>query len=477
MFYSCSYYKFISEIPEHVQRNRLKDIHYSHLDANKRISIFSFQRNGFMWALFFCFLIISKQGLAVESVSVNNDLLTLASAVTQAVRDNPNLAKMQARWKAMSAIPSQLGTLPDPTISFGSLNLPTNTFNTTQEPMTQMQMGVNQSIPFPGKLGLREKAAEFEAEAASNDIDETRLHLIRDVKTTWWVVFYLDRALEIVTANKGLLRQFIEIAQTKYSVGNGLQQDVLLAQLELSQLLDQEIQLVGTQRNEKVRLSALLDRPANYSFRLPKEIDKELPNTIPEPELYQIADLSRPLLAKQRNQISAAGTRVELAKKDYYPDFGMGAFYGFRGGNNPPPQGGGPRSDFLSLRLSMSIPIFIDSKQSKAVVQRAAEQLQQEYALQDEWSQVRAQISTALADYERAREQFTLFKSGIIPQARQTVASMLAGYQVNKVDFLNLIRSQITLFNHETKYWRALTEAKQSLAKLVAAVGEEGIYE
>ena len=124
----------------------------------------------------------------------------------------------------------------------------------------------------------------------------------------------------------------------------------------------------------------------------------------------------------------------------------------------------------------MSIPIFIGSKQSKAVIQRAAEQLKQEYALQDEWSQVRAQISAALADYERAREQFILFESGIIPQARQTVASMLAGYQVNKVDFLNLIRSQITLFNHETKYWRALIEAKQSLAKLIAAVGEEDVY-
>jgi cobalt-zinc-cadmium efflux system outer membrane protein len=111
------------------------------------------------------------------------------------------------------------------------------------------------------------------------------------------------------------------------------------------------------------------------------------------------------------------------------------------------------------------------------VVQRAAEQLQQEYALQNEWSQVRSQISVALADYERAREQFILFKSGIIPQARQTVASMLAGYQVNKVDFLNLIRSQVTLFNHETKYWRALAEAKQSLAKLIAAVGKEGVYE
>jgi outer membrane protein TolC len=332
------------------------------------------------------------------------------------------------------------------------------------------------SIPFPGKLGLKEEAAEFEAEAASNDIDETRLRLIRDVKSTWWVVFYLDRALEIVTSNKELLRQFIEIAQTKYSVGKGLQQDVLLAQLELSQLLDQEIQLVGTQRNEKVRINALLGRPANRSVRLPKDIDKELPNIISEPELYQLADLSRPLLAKQRNRISAADTRVELAEKNYYPDFGLGAFYGFRGGNNPPSQGGS-RTDFLSLRLSMSVPLFIDSKQSKGVEQRTAERLQQTYALQDEWNQVRAQISAALADYERALEQFILFKSGIIPQARQTVASMLAGYQVNKVDFLNLIRSQVMLFNHETKYWRALVEAKQSLAKLIAAVGEEGVYE
>ena len=477
MIHSYAYYENISKNLGRAQHNSFNHIYRSHWNTKKRIRSLHPQLNGAVYVLCFWLLLFSKQGLAVESVTPNSDLLTLASAVTQAVRDNPNLAMMQARWKAMEAIPSQVGTLPDPTISFNSLNLPTNTFNTTQEPMTQMQVGVSQSIPFPGKLGLKEKAAEFEADAASNDIDETRLRLIRDVKATWWVVFYLDRALEIVAANKGLLRQFIEIAQTKYSVGKGLQQDVLLAQLELSQLLDQEIQLVGTQRNEKVRLNALLDRSANYSFHLPKEVDKNLPNIIPEPQLYQMADLSRPLLAKQRNRISAAGARVDLAKKDYYPDFGLGAFYGFRGGDNPSFQGGGPRADFLSLRLNMSVPLFIGSKQSKAVIQRAAEQLQQEYALQDEWSQVRAQISAALADYERAREQFILFESGIIPQARQTVASMLAGYQVNKVDFLNLIRSQIALFNHETKYWRALIEAKQSLAKLIAAVGEEGVYE
>jgi len=70
-----------------------------------------------------------------------------------------------------------------------------------------------------------------------------------------------------------------------------------------------------------------------------------------------------------------------------------------------------------------------------------------------------------------------LFKTGIIPQARQTVASMLTGYQVNKVDFLNLLRSQITLFNYETQYWKALTEANQALAQLSAVVGKDDIYE
>ena len=469
-------YSLTSENLGQAECNRLEHP-YCFRNSRKITLVFNLQCIDIVWVLLFSLLLFSRQGLAIEPVASNSNLLTLDSAVTQAVRDNPSLAMMQARWKAMSAIPSQLGTLSDPTISFGSLNLPTNTFNTTQEPMTQQQVGVSQAIPFPGKLGLKEKAAEFEAEASSNDIDETRLRLIRDVKATWWVVFYLDRALEIVEANKGLLRQFIEIAQTKYSVGKGLQQDVLLAQLELSQLLDEEIKLVGIRRNENARLNTLLDHPANRIISLPKDVDKQLPDVVPETELYQMADSSRPILAKQRNKISAAGARVDLAKKDYYPDFGVGAFYGFRGGNNPSLQGGGPRSDFLSLRISMNLPVFIDSKQSKAVIQRAAEQLQQEHALQNEWSQVRSQISVALADYERAREQFILFESGILPQARQTVASMLAGYQVNKVDFLNLVRSQVTLFNHETKYWRALTEAKQSLARLIAAVGKEGVYE
>ncbi|GFO71267.1 outer membrane protein, heavy metal efflux system [Bathymodiolus japonicus methanotrophic gill symbiont] len=400
-------------------------------------------------------------------------LLTLQSAVDIAVQDNPSLAQIQARSEALAAIPSQLGSLPDPVISFNALNLPVDTFNLGQENMTQMQGGISQAFPFFGKLALREEAATYQAEAATHDVTEARFRLLRDVKKAWWALFYLERALEIIIVNQDLLRQFVKIASTKYEVGEGLQQDVLLAQLELSKLLDSEIVLTGAIAKSKAQLNALLDLPANRKINIPKQIAENLPVLQSESALFVQAESYRALLASRRETIHAAQSRLALAEKDFYPDFKVGAYYGGRADT----LSGKERADFLSLKLSMTVPIFAASKQSKAVDQRHSELMQQRYALQDQWNNVRVEISTAYSDFQQTKNQALLFKSGIIPQARQTVASMLAGYQVNKVDFLNLVRSQITLYNYETQYWKALTQANQALAQLTAVVGKEEIYE
>jgi len=417
-------------------------------------------------------LLFSACVLAGEE-PVSGQVLTLKAATEQAVRDNPDLAQMQARAQAMAAIPSQMGTLPDPEISFNAMSLPVNTFSTRQEDMTQLGAGVSQSFPFPGKLALREQAAAFEAEAASQNVTEVRWRLLSEVKSTWWLIFYLDRAIQIVDSNHALLQQFVQIARTKYEVGEGLQQDVLLAQLELSKLLDQQLMLKASRRNAAASLNALLDKPANEAVRLPEKLDLQLPIIKQEALLYQQAETSRAVLEGNRQGINAAQSRLDLAKKDVLPDFNVGAAYGAR--DNTP--AGDKRADLLSLNLSMNVPIFAAQKQAKAVDQRTSELMQEKYALQDQWNKVRLQISQSYNDYRRAKDQVVLFETGIVPQARQTVASMLAGYQVNKVDFLNLVRTQITLFEYETQYWKAFTEANQSLAQLSAAVGKEEIYE
>ena len=431
------------------------------------------------------FIIIISLFLSILQVSAKQQesntsdlpqILSEQKAIELALDKNPNLAQIKARYEAMKTIPSQVSSLPDPMLTFGAVNFPTDTFSRSQEAMTQLQIGISQTFPFPGKLSLKEEAAEYEAKAASYDVAEMRLVLAKNVSNVWWQVFYLDRAIETVDKNQDLLRQFIKVAKTKYTTGIGLQQDVLLSQLELSKLIDKKIQIVALKKNQLIRLNILMDLPPGVTTKLPKEVDVHSAQLLPEKQLYQLARSSRPLLKKHQELVSAAKSRLDLAERDYYPDFNLGVTYGERTGQNPQAKGGS-RADLFSIKLGIKIPLYAGTKQSKKVKQRISEQFKSKYLYLDEINQVEADIASSLTDYQRSQQQLSLFKTGILPQARQTVQSMLAGYQVSEVDFLNLVRSQITLFNYELQYWLSLSQGNQALARLQASIGKESIYE
>jgi outer membrane protein TolC len=419
---------------------------------------------------------LSLAGMLILSVATAQatEALSLDEAVAQALSANPSLAAVRERATALAAIPDQAKALPDPRLSVNIVNLPLDTFSFTQEGMTQFQVGITQALPYPGKLALRSQIASLEAGAAQSDAAEVRLALVRDVRTVWWNLFYLDRALEVVARNQVLLKQIISVAETLYRVGQGRQQDILLAQLELSKLHDSAIQIQNMHENEVARLNVLLDRPVEPPIQLPQSVAEELPVLMGAEALQKRAVSSRPILVAQQGRMNAARGRVDLAKKEYVPDFQLGAVYGLRNGTDPD---GGSRADMGSIMFSMNLPIYAGSKQDRAVDQRNAEWMQQKYQLQDQRNQVASQVRQAATDYQRAGERAQLFKQQIIPQASQTVDATLAGYQVGKVDFLSLLRSQTTLYDYDTQYWKAFSAANQALARLIAAVGEEKIYE
>ena len=400
--------------------------------------------------------------------------IMLDAAVTKALAANPELAAMTARAQALVAISDQVETLPDPLLSINMLNLPLDSLSFSQEAMTQLQLGITQALPYPGKLALRAQAASQEAGAVNAEATEQRLQLVQAVKTVWWNIFYYDRALEVVARNEALLSQFVNVAETRYQVGRGLQQDILLAQLELSKLRDNTIRLQNRRENEATRLNVLLDYSPGRPVQLPASVDETLPMLVDSSVLQTRAVASRPALAAQNERMAAARSRIDLAQKDYAPDFKLGAAYGLRSGHNID---GSSRADFGSVMLSMTLPLYAGSKQARAVDQRNAEWLAQKHWLQQQRNRVAVEVQQALNDYQRAGQQVTLFRQEIIPQAQQTVDAMLAGYQVGKVDFLNLVRSQSQLYDYETEYWRALSVANQALARSIAAVGEENIYE
>lgn len=393
-----------------------------------------------------------------------------------ALSANPTLGQLEARYRALAEVPSQAGTLPDPTLTLAGANFPTDSFRLRQEPMTQIQFGLAQRIPFPGKLRLAARIAEHVAGAAGWELEEAKLTLERDVRRTWWQIAYLDHALTIVAQNQSLLRQFVDIANAKYEVGDGLQQDVLLAQVELSRLFDRELALERERGVAAARLNRLLDRDPTLPVVLPSDQAPVLPDLPPAQAQFERAKVRRPLLAAIAERIEAANARVDLARRDYYPDFTLGAAYGLRAGENPLPRGG-DRADLLTLRVGLNLPIHQRNKLARAVSQRVSERDAATFEQRAALDAVLDEIQAARARYLAAREQITLFSTGIIPQSRQTVESMLAGYRTSKVDFLNLVRSQIRLLDHEVQLSLVETQSQQALADLRAATAGDVTHE
>ena len=419
---------------------------------------------------------VAAQGAAAATQVRETRGLALAEAVEIAFAANPYFASTLAHARALQEIPPQAGALPDPMVGLNAMNLPIDSFRLDREPMTQLQVTFSQAIPFPGNRQLMEAAARYEADAGFARVEDTRLMLAARVRTAWWQLFQRDRALEIVAQNQALMRDFIEIAQTRYRVGNGLQQDVLLAQLELSRLLDRELRLTGMRARTEAALAALLDSGPGEVIRLPPiPGNVALPDVPAAAELVQAAVADHPALTAETALVGAARARLDLSERYNRPNFSLGAGYGYRRGDDP--LRGGERSDFVSVMFNVTVPLYAESKQRRAIEQRSHEVTQREFSFRHALGSIQAAIAGQRADYEAAREQVSLLETGIIPQAQQTVTSMLAAYQVNQVDFLNVLNTQITLYNSQIQYWEALGTAKAALAQLAASAGMEALYE
>ena len=410
-----------------------------------------------------CFL--SAEVFSDESNIANT--LSTKQAIQKALTNNPNLAQINAHFLAMSEIPTQLNALPEPKLKFNVANLPLDSFSLDQSPMTQIQFGVSQSLPYPGKLTLKSHAAKNIATASNESWLDAKRKLIQQIRHQWWQLFYLDHALEIVEQNFTVLEQFIEVAETKYSVGQGLQQDILLAQVESHRLQDKKLQLDAMRRNTEITLNRLMGENKQTKIRIDRIVDSTLPILNNTDDFLLKARTQRPDMKRAQSLANVAENRYELAKKDYYPDFQMAAIYGWRK----------EQADLASVQFSMNLPWDTGNRQNPAKDQRNYEWMQQKYAIKEIENVITEEIESAITNYRRATQQVKLYSQSIIPQAEQMVEAMLAGYQVNKVDFLNLLRAQITLFNYETLYWQSLSMAKQALAALDAAIGQEYSHE
>ena len=397
-------------------------------------------------------------------------ILKLDELVDEALKNNPEIKVFENRFKALSQRPSQEGTLDDPKLTLGVTNLPTDEFNFNTESMTQKEIGISQMFPFPGKLRLRSEIAQKEADASEKEYYDKKNEITEKVKTAYYELFFINKSIEITEKNKELLTQFVKIAETKYSVGQGIQQDILKAQVELSKIINELIKLEQQKETAQARLNTLLYRSPENPLGKPQEIEKTKFLFSLE-ELMKRAQAKRPALLGIKDIVEQYEKSYALAKKNYYPDFDFSLAYGqrdslkFRGINQGLP-------DMISATVTINLPVWRSRKLDKRVEETLADKRMAEEQYNSFKNEIYFNLKDIMAEVKKGESLLELYKTGIIPQATQSLESAMAGYQVNKIDFLTLLDSQITLFNYEIEYYKVLSEYEKKLATLETVVGE-----
>jgi len=421
-------------------------------------------KSRFVLSLFLSlFVCISNAALAEEAGPAEN----LSRLIETAIADNPELKASDARWQMFRNRIAQARSLEDPMLMLKIQNgIVTDPLNFRKDPMTQKVIGISQQIPFWGKRDLKGEVAAKEAESYSWQVEERKLELRRMVSEAYYQIYYTDRSLEIVDRNIKILDDFVTLAETKYSVGQGAQQDVFKAQVERSKMLDMQITLEQQRKSLQAALNALLYRPAEIPVGKIPDFDIKPLAYSPE-ELRTIASDNRPLLKSLNALIEKGKAGHRLAEKEFYPDFNVSFEYmqreRFEGSNG---------DDMYSLGVTFNLPVQRQRRQAMAA-ESSAEVTMATAELNGVKNSINSGISDLLAQLERRRKLAELYKSGIIPQAGQSLESATIGYRVNKVDFLTLLDSRITLFNYEREYFDSLADYRIKLAQLEALVGKE----
>ncbi len=392
----------------------------------------------------------------------------LQPLVEEALKNNPSLKERQSKVEAVRARVPAVGTLPDPMLSFSLMNLPTNTFVFDQEPMSGKQLAFSQPVPFPGKLGLKSDIMAVNANVAEQDLQNTELNIILNVKQIYFNIFFLDRAIDVTKKNQNVLQNFIQIAETKYTVGKGIQQDVLKAQVEYAKFYEKLIALQEKRDGVVAKLNALLNRPAETPLGPTVDIDFKPLDLNPD-SLKQWTLNQNPMLLASQLNVERSSLKIKLARKNYLPDFNFMIAYTQR----DVLANGSGGIDYLSASVGLKIPLYFWKKQRNEVQSTTFERMQYLERLNDVRNRLLASLQDALQSAQKQADLVELYQNTIIPQASQALSSAISGYQTDKVDFLTLLNNLRVLFNYEKDYYKLVSRYYQDVAKIEYLTGKQ----
>lgn len=412
-----------------------------------------------LFALIYCAALAAQPGTSADP--------QLAALLAEAARNNADLQAARRELQAARHRVQPAAALDDPMLEAGVLNFPVQSRSFNREDMTMKMIGVSQRLPYPGKRALRRGVAEKEAEAAEQTVLELANRVRRDVRVAYYDLALVDESQRLAQKNLQVLEQLSSIAESRYAVGQGSQADVLKAQTQRARMQEELLKLGRERPMLEAELNRALGRTGAAPTLTPAALGlREL--ALDLDELRATARTSRPQLLAQQTTIERNRKALEVARKDYYPDFDVRLSYGQRDNFEAM-----KREDMISFTVAINLPIWRAAKREPRVAEAEAMREQASTMYQARLNETDAMLRQQMASAEQALKAARLYESAILPQARLAADASLAAYRVGRVDFFSLLDSQMTVFNAETGYAASLASRSKALAEIEMLTGRE----
>ncbi len=378
--------------------------------------------------------------------------------VQELLKNSPALRSAQYRMDAAMKRPSQVSTLPEPKLSVSNFGVGHPLSRLQDSNFAYLGLGVSQEIPYPGKLALAAEEAKRGAEADREVYRALILDATAQVKSAYYEWYGAAKAIEITHKNRDILQRLEQIARARYSVGKGLQQDVLKAQVELT-TLEQQLEVLGQRKaTAEARIQSLInsERPLGQPAEVtPFAVTAELT------EVLAALDALSPKLKTKQAMIDGRAVAIERSKREYRPDFAVNAQW---------QKTGGPFRDYYMISAEVKIPLYFWRKQRLGVEESVARfrEARQDY-LADRQELV-FQVKDLFLTAKTSERLLALYREGVIPQSALSLESALAAYQVGNVDFLTLMNNFSTVLTYEMQYYAEIAKHGQAVARLEALI-------
>ncbi|MFB0521306.1 MAG: TolC family protein [Desulfatiglandales bacterium] len=405
----------------------------------------------------------SIQSSYADAQKKPHGMLELPGLISEALERNPDIIAARNRFQSAQEIIEFRRAFPDPDVSYTYF---VENVETRVGPQRHI-LGAKQRFPFYGKRDLRADIATQETEYLGRVYEGTKSEVIRQVKTSFYDLFYLATVIDITHREKELLKRFERIARVKYETGRGLQQNILKVQVEMSKLSERLLALEKQKQTVEAMLNTVLNRPlAGY---LGKPIQPELPEIGPaHQELLELTIENNPEIGAAQALISKSEGAYKLAKKDYAPDLTIGVNY-IEVGDGPLKVSDNGK-DAINVMFSINLPIWQKklSSQAQSALKTIAAQKSHSRNVSN---RTLFQVKDSFFKIQSARETIDLYESALVPQAKQSMESAEAGYIAGIVSFLDVLDAERVLLNIHFGYWRAYTDYLKHVADLERAVG------